>query len=208
MRSPRRPPGFTVTASTRTRRSQCSRTTGVGSGACSSTRRSCTRRTAWRCCALPARTGRDRRRLGDGVGHRRAGRQIRERVGDRAGDLRTVGRRRLVGGRSARPPGDRPPADLHLRRHRPDAQGRERPGRRDVPAQPRHRTDPRRRGRAVLRGARRRDRAGGEAQDDRRAVHPGLRGAHRRADRRQVPGAGHAVPRPDRERRRRRHRRR
>ena len=101
--------------------------------------------------------------------------------------------------------GDRPPAHVRLRRHRADAQGRERAGRRDVPAQPGHRADPRRRRRPLLRRAGRRHRAGGQAQGDRRAVHPGLRGEHRRADRGRVPRAGHAVPRPHRERRHRRH---
>ena len=116
----------------------------------------------------------------------------------RAGDLRAVRRRRLVGRRGARAPGHRPPADVHLRRHRADAQGRERPGRRDVPAQHGHRADPRRRRRPLLRDA-------SPASPTRRpsarrsaTVHPHLRGAHRRAHRGQVPRPGHALPRPHR----------
>ncbi len=92
-------------------------------------------------------------RLDDGVGHRRAGRPDPGRGRRRTGALRAVRRRRLLGRRGARPPGDRSPAHLRLRRHRADAQGRERAGRRDVPPQPRHRADPRRRRRPVLRGA-------------------------------------------------------
>ena len=46
----------------------------------------------------------------------------------RAGHLRPVGRRRLGGGRRARAQGDRRPADLRVRRHRPDAR-RARPSR-------------------------------------------------------------------------------
>ena len=62
--------------------------------------------------------------------------------------------------------------------------------------------------RPLLRGAPGHHRSGGEAQGDRRAVRAHLRGEHRRADRGRVPRAGHAVPRPDRERRCRRHGRR
>ena len=51
----------------------------------------------------------------------------------RQGHLRPVRRRRLVGRRAARPPGDRRPADLRLRRPRPDAQERGRAGHRGLP---------------------------------------------------------------------------
>ena len=71
----------------------------------------------------------------DVVGHRRAGRPHPRPGRRRPGALRAVRRRRLVGRRGARAPGRRPPADVRLRRHRADAQGRERPGHRDVPAQ-------------------------------------------------------------------------
>ena len=59
----------------------------------------------------------DRRR------HPRAGRRPRprDRLG-RQGHLRAVGRRRLGGRGGARPSRGRRPADLHLRRPRPDAQ--------------------------------------------------------------------------------------
>ena len=101
---------------------------------------------------------------------------IRDQVGERPGHLRAVRRRRLGGRRRAGAPGDRPTAHLRVRRHRPDAQGRGRPGRRDVPAPPGHRAHPRPRRRPVLRTPGRRHRPGGEAQGDRRAVHPRLRG--------------------------------
>ena len=94
----------------------------------------------------------------------------------RAGALRPLGRRRLGGRRAARAQGGRRPAHLRLRRPRAPAQGRGGAGRRDVrPALPRP-ARPRRRARALPRPARRRDGPGGEAQDDRRGVHPGLRG--------------------------------
>ena len=53
-------------------------------------------------------------------------------------DLRAVGRRRLGGGRDARASGHRRPADLHLRRPRPDAQARVGAAARHVRARPRH----------------------------------------------------------------------
>ena len=55
-----------------------------------------------------------------------------------------------------------------------------------------------RRGRPLLRAARRRHRSRGEAQGDRRAVHPRVRGGRRRHRRRALPRAGHALPRRDR----------
>ena len=67
-----------------------------------------------------------RRRLSRRLDHgrlprRRRSREIRAQVGKRPGDLRPVRRRRLVGRGGADPRGDRRPADLHLRRHRPAA---------------------------------------------------------------------------------------
>ena len=141
-----------------------------------------------------------------GVDHRRAGRRSACPGGHRAGDLRAQRRCRLGRRRGAGAQGHRPPAGVHLRRHRPDAAERERPGGRDVQAQHGHRADPRQRRPPLLREAGRRGRAGGEAQDHRRAVRAHLRGAHRWAQRRRVPRAGHAVPRCHRERRQRRHR--
>ena len=47
--------------------------------------------------------------------------EIREQVGQGQGDLRPVGRRRQRGRRGADPRGDRRPADLRVRRPRPDA---------------------------------------------------------------------------------------
>ena len=54
----------------------------------------------------------------DGLDHRRAGRRGPRPGRRRPGDLRAQRRRRLGGRRCARPPGDRSPADVHLRRHR------------------------------------------------------------------------------------------
>ncbi len=183
-----------------TRPSPCSRTTSAASTACSSTPRSSTRRTGWRVlrrflherAGMPRRRGRCRRSIDEQVA------RIRAQVGDGRVHLRAVRRRRLVRRRGARAPGDRPPADVRLRRHRADAQGRERPGHRDVPPRHGHRADPRRRRRPLLRPPGRRHRAGGQAQGDRRRVHPRVRGAHRRARRGRVPRPGHAVPRPHR----------
>ena len=97
----------------------------------------------------------------------------------RPGDLRAVRRRRLRGGRRARPARHRRPADLRVRRPRAAAGGRARAGgarlRRRHRRQPAHR---RRRG-PVPRRARRGDRPRGQAQDHRPRVHPGVRGARR-----------------------------
>ena len=54
--------------------------------------------------------------------------RIRAQVGDARRDLRALGRRRLGDRRAARPPGDRRPAHLRVRRPRPDAQERGRAG--------------------------------------------------------------------------------
>gem|GEM_PF-4675917 len=154
---------------------------------------------------LPAPRGRAAD-VDDGIDHRPAGRR-RARAGRHGpGDLRAERRGGLRGRGRARAPGHRPAADVRVRRHRPHAPRRERAGRRDLPAEHGDRADPRGRGRPLLRAPGRRHRPGGEAQGDRRAVRPHLRGAHRRAHRCDLPGAGHALPRRDRERRQRRHR--
>ena len=72
--------------------------------------------------AAAAATGRWRR------SSTRASARIRAPGGRRARRLRPVGRRRLDGRRRADPPGDRRPADLHLRRQRPAAAERGRAG--------------------------------------------------------------------------------
>ena len=132
-------------------RSRSSRTTIAASTACSSTPRSCTRRSAWACCAASCTSGRGATDLDDVVDRRRAG-GADPRAGRRGqGNLRPVGRRRLRRRGGARQPGDRPPADVRLRRHRPDAAERERRGHRDVPQEHGARADPRRRRRPVLR---------------------------------------------------------
>ena len=89
--------------------------------------------------------------------------------------------------------GGRRPAHLRVRRPRPDAQERGRPGRRRLP---RPLPGPARRGRrrgALPRAARGRHRARGEAQDHRHRVHPRLRGGGREARQPALPRAGHAL---------------
>ena len=101
--------------------------------------------------------------------------------GRRAGDLRPIRRRRLERRRAARPPRDRRPADMRVRRPRPDAQERGRPGGRRLPRPlPRAAGGGRRLG-SLPGEARRRDRPRGEAQADRRRVHPRVRGGGREA---------------------------
>jgi GMP synthase (glutamine-hydrolysing) len=88
--------------------------------ACSSTRKWCTRRTAPSCSQLRAQDRRPQGRLDDGrLRDERSRRSARRSA--RAGDLRPVGRRRFLGRGRADPRGDRRPADLRLRRSRPDA---------------------------------------------------------------------------------------
>ena len=100
----------------------------------------------------------------------------------RSAGCRAVSTRRLP---PHRPPGHRFAAHVRVRRHRSDAPGRgERAGRGDVPPPSAHRVDPRRRRRALPRPPGRCHRSRGEAQGDRRVVHPRLRGEHRRAHRR------------------------
>ena len=124
---------------------------------------------------FPARDRRLRGAVVAAVGDRRAGRQD-QRPGRRGpGDLRPLGRRRLLGRGAARPPGGGGEADLRLRRSRPDAAERGRAGRRGVRAV-RHPAGPRRRRGAVPRAPGRGRRARAEAEDHRRGVHPGLRG--------------------------------
>ena len=70
-------------------------------------------------------------------------------------DLRAVRRGRLRGRRRPGAQGDRPPAHLRVRRHRPHAPGRGRAGGRDVPPPPGHRAHPRPGRRPLLRAPRR-----------------------------------------------------
>ena len=76
---------------------------------------------------LRARPGRRRR------SSRNRSRRIREQVGDGKRDLRALRRRRLLGRGAARAPRGRRPADVRVRRPRPDAQGRGRAGRQHLP---------------------------------------------------------------------------
>ena len=117
---------------------------------------------------------------------------IQSQVGPRAGHLRAVGRGRFGGGCGPGPPGHRVPADLRLRRHRADAAGRVGSGGRDLPAPSGHRADPRPVRGAVLRAVGRGHRPRGQAQDDRRGLHPGLRRGLRRH--RRMPSSWSRAP--------------
>ena len=79
---------------------------------------------------LRPRRGGVRRRLDHGRLSRRRDRPAAPSGRHRPGDLRIVGRGRQRGGRRADPRGDRRSADLHLRRPRPAAHRRGRPGHR------------------------------------------------------------------------------
>ena len=95
------------------------------------------------------------------------------------GDLRPFRRRRQRGRRGADPRGDRPSADLRLRRSRPDAGKRGRAGRLAVPQPLQHPARPCGRGGPVPRRPRRARRAGGQAQADRQDLHRHFRGGGR-----------------------------
>ena len=112
-----------------------------------------------------------------GLDHRRADRRDPRPGRRRPRDLRALRRRRLVGRRAARAPRGGRPADLRVRRPRADAQERGRPGDRRLP---RPLQGParggRRRGSLPRAGCTGLSRARGQAQGDRRRVHPRLRG--------------------------------
>ena len=99
----------------------------------------------WRQTARQLRPQHRRAEVGlDDVGLSRAYDRQDPRAGrEGPGDLRALGRRRLVGCGGADPRGDRRPADLHFRRSRADAAQRGRRGRADVPRQLQHPADPR-----------------------------------------------------------------
>ncbi len=105
------------------------------------------------CCAASSTTCAAAADVDDGVDHRHRGRAVAAQVGDErvicalSGGVDSAVAAALV----HRAVG--PPAHVRLRRHRPDAQGRERAGRRDVPPPPGHRAHPRRRRRPLLRAA-------------------------------------------------------
>ena len=94
----------------------------------------------------------------------------------RPGDLRALGRGRLERGGAARPPRDRRPADVRVRRPRADAQERGRSGGLGVPRSLPGAAGRGRRVRPVPRAPAGRDRPRAEAQADRRRVHPRVRG--------------------------------
>ena len=99
----------------------------------------------------------------------------------RPGDLRALGRGRLERRGAARAPRDRRPADVRVRRPRPDAQERGRAGDRRVPRPLPRPAGCGRRRRALPGAAEGRERSGGEAQADRQRVHPRVRGGGRRS---------------------------
>ena len=117
-----------------------------------------------------------RAHLERGLDHRRAGR-VDPRAGRRRSrHLRSLRRRRLVGRGAARAPRGRRTADVRVRRSRADAPERGRAGGRRLP---RLLQGPAGRGRrrvALPRAPEGADRARGQAQGDRRRVHPRLRG--------------------------------
>ena len=82
---------------------------------------------------LPRGRLRLRAHVEPGVGDRGADRADPRPGRRRAGDLRALRRRRLERRGAARPPRDRRPADVRVRRPRPDAQERGRAGDRGVP---------------------------------------------------------------------------
>ena len=108
--------------------------------------------------------------------HRAAGGRRAGPGGHRPGAVRAERRRRLGRGGGPGAQGGRRPAHLCLRRHRPHALGRGRPGRGHLPAPVQGRPRPREGGRPLLRRAGGRHRPRAQAQDHRRAVHPDLRG--------------------------------
>ena len=119
--------------------------------------------------------------------------------------LRPLGGRRFGGRGGADPRGHRRRAHLRLRRPRPDAAGRERPDRLAVPRPLQHPARPRGRQRDLPGVAARDPRPGGEAQDHWPALRRDFRGRGQEARQGRsrpagVPGAGHALPRCDRER--------
>ena len=123
---------------------------------------------------------------------------IRAQVGNERGALRPLRWRRLRSCRAARAQGGRRPAHLRVRRPRPAPQGRGGAGGGDVRGPLPRAARPRRRGCAVSRPARGRDRARGEAAHRRRGVHPRLRGRGGEARTRAVPRPGDALLRRDR----------
>ena len=125
----------------------------------------------------------------------------RDRLG-RPRHLRAVGRRRLGRRGGARPSRRRRPADLHLRRPRPDAQEGIGAAASHLRARPRDEPRHGRRPRAVPAPARRRRGPRAEAADHRRRVHPRLRGGGREARPDRLPDPGHALPGRHRDRRR------
>ena len=107
--------------------------------------------------------------------HRRRHRARARAGGQGQGAARSLGRRRFLGGRGAAAQGHRRSADLRVRRSRPHAPQRRRPGHEDLRRQPRREGHPRRCRSALPRRAARRDRPREEAQDHRRPVREGVR---------------------------------
>ena len=132
--------------------------------------------------AVPLRRVRSAARLDADEHRRRAG---RGGSASRSGDAEVLcalsRRRRLRRRGAARAPGGRRPADLRLRRPRAQPRGGARAGRGDLRAAL-PRAARAREGRGPVPGeARRGDRPRGQAQGDRRGVHPRVRGGRARA---------------------------
>ena len=148
--------------------------------------------------AVPLRRLRAAAGLDAGQRDRARGRRDPRAGRRRPGPLRALRRRRLGGRGAPGASGGRRPAHVRVRGPRAEPRGRARAGRGDVrpalpdPARPREGRGP------VPREAGRRHRPRGEAQGDRRGVHPGVRGGRARPLGRAVPGAGHALSGRDR----------
>ena len=131
------------------------------------------------------------RRLVHAVLRRHGGGRDPRAGGPGPGALRALGRRGLVRGGRADPPGGGRPAHVPLRGQRPAAEGRGRGRGADLPGRVQDEPDPRGCNQAIPRPSGRRDRSRGQAQGHRRRVHRGLRGggAQARATSRGSPRA-------------------
>ena len=172
--------------------------------ASSSTRRSCTRRPGATSCAtsswaLPAPGRPGRRRASSTRPSRRSARQRRRRQGH----LRAVRRCRLGRRGDAGPSRGRRPADVHLRRPRPDAQARVGAAARDVREEPGHEPG---HGRCARRAS---SRASPASRSPSRSAGSSATSSSASSRRRptklgpdRLPDPGHALPGRDRSRRR------
>ncbi len=133
--------------------------------------------------------------LDDVLLRRRHGRGDPAAGGKRAGRLRPFRGRRLFRRGGSRPPRNRRPADLHLRRPRHDEKERARRSRGALPRGARRAPRVHRRVGALFIGIGRNHGSREEAQDHRQSVHRGLRGRGSEDRRRGIPRAGDALSR-------------